>query len=126
MTDRARTPHGDLLDRARIALGISQREAARRADISEGRWRQVVTGVQRQGGVSIPVNPKPSTLVAMARAVEADVDAVFDAAGLAAPDDRPATNTKAATMADLQQQVEELRDRLEEVARRQERFDERA
>lgn len=82
MTNRAQTPHGELLDRARVALGLSQRQAARRAGISEGRWRQIVTGVQRQGGVSIPVNPKASTLAAMARSVEADVHEVLDAAGL--------------------------------------------
>ncbi len=61
---------------------MSKREAARRANISEGRWRQIVTGVQRMGkGNVIPTTTKPETLTAMARAVHADVRAVLVAGG---------------------------------------------
>jgi len=74
------TPHGRLLEAARG--GMSKREAARRAGISEGRWRQVVTGVQSAGGTTIPVNPRRETLIAMAKAVQADVDDVLKAAGM--------------------------------------------
>lgn len=115
------TPHGELLDRARVALGITQREAARRAKISEGRWRQVVTGVQRQGGVSIPVNPKPSTLAAMARAVEANVAAVMAAAGFSDDDwtEPPTQQDREETaLAVLEQTVAELRERVDRLENR--------
>lgn len=109
MTEQPKTPHGYLLDRARVALGISQREAARRAKISEGRWRQVVTGVQRQGGVSVPVNPKAATVAAMARAVEADVAAVLEAAGL---DYVVEVSEERDGLAELRAEMAELRERL--------------
>lgn len=75
------TPHGRLIEAARGSL--SKRQAAARAGISEGRWRQIVTGIQRAGpGLTIPVNPRAETLVAMANAVGADPADVLDAAGL--------------------------------------------
>ena len=52
---------------------MSIREAARRADISESRWRQVEAGVQKMaGGVEVPVHPRPETVAAMCRAISAD------------------------------------------------------
>lgn len=75
------TPHGRILEAARGSM--SKRAAAGRAGISEGRWRQIVTGVQKVGGGrTIPVNPKRDTLVAMAHAVQADVPQVLTAAGM--------------------------------------------
>lgn len=59
----------DEIEAARTARGLSIRAAARKAGISEGRWRQIVVGAIRVGGMDVPVNPKPSTLEAMARAV---------------------------------------------------------
>ena len=82
----ALTVHGEMLEAARMARGLSQRRAAAAARVSEGWWRQVVQGVQKRGGVEVPVAPSAATLAAMAAAVGADVGAVFDAAGL----DRPA------------------------------------
>lgn len=79
--DPALTPYGLLIEDARKRLKISKREAARRAGISEGWWRQIVTGVQKLGGIEVPTNPKDSTLVDMAVAVEADADEVLQAAG---------------------------------------------
>jgi hypothetical protein len=52
------------------------------AGISEGRWRQVVTGVQKVGGTQVPANPRPETVVRMARAVGVDLAAALDAAGM--------------------------------------------
>lgn len=82
MTDL--TELGAYLERHRGSL--SKRKAAALADISEGRWRQVVSGRQTSGGVAIPVNPKPSTVAAMARAVGADVATALGLAGFD-PDD---------------------------------------
>jgi len=84
MTTEELSPAGHLLEAARGSM--SKREAARRAGISEGRWRQIVTGVQRMGkGNVIPTTSKPETLTAMARAVRADLHAVLTAAGFEAP-----------------------------------------
>lgn len=82
MADRTLTPLGHLLEEHRAALGLSGREAARRAGISESRWRQVVSGVQPTSGKTVPVNPRPRTVVAMAQAVHASPRDALEAAGL--------------------------------------------
>lgn len=61
---------GSLLEEARRTMGISGREAARRAGISESRWR----GIIRDGTAPI------RTVVAMALAVNADPAEALDAA----------------------------------------------
>jgi transcriptional regulator with XRE-family HTH domain len=75
------TELGALVEAARKQAGISKREAARRAGISEGRWRQIVTGIQKAGEVDIPVNPRRTTVEAMARAVGVNPDRAIVAAG---------------------------------------------
>jgi hypothetical protein len=75
------TPYGAIIEHARGAT--SKRKAAFAAGISEGRWRQIVTGVQHVGdGQTVRARPKRETLLAMARAVGADVAAVLTAAGM--------------------------------------------
>ena len=75
------TPYGELLERARGAM--SKRAAAKEAGISEGRWRQIVTGRQLLGGGQwTPARPRRETLIAMATAVQADVAEVLTAAGM--------------------------------------------
>lgn len=76
------TALGEMLEQAREARGLSKREAARRANISEGRWRQIVAGYQRAGGVEVPANPRAETVINMANAVGVDVRKALDAAGL--------------------------------------------
>jgi transcriptional regulator with XRE-family HTH domain len=78
------TPLGRLLEDARQALGLSKREAARRSGFTEGRWRQVVTGLQNTKDVNTPSNPRSATVAAMARAVGADVNEALRLAGLEA------------------------------------------
>ena len=81
MTNRNLTPHGRIIEAARGK--VSARQAAKAAGVSEGRWRQIVTGVQKAGrGIVLPVNPRTETLIAMAAAVGADIDAVLRAAGV--------------------------------------------
>jgi hypothetical protein len=81
---RALTPLGALLERAREeVLHISAREAARRASMSEGRWRQIVTGRQLKGGGVIHVRPQPQRVVAMALAVDVDPATALAEAGIA-------------------------------------------
>lgn len=73
-------PLGPFLRDARGRMSI--REAARRADISESRWRQVEAGVQKMaGGVEVPVHPRAETIVAMCRAISADVSRGLELAG---------------------------------------------
>ena len=73
-------PLGTYLKEQRGRMSI--REAARRADISESRWRQVEAGVQRMaGGIEVPVHPRPETVAAMCRAISADVQKGLELAG---------------------------------------------
>jgi len=65
-------PEGKLIADAlaRLVPKLSQREAARRAGLSETRWRQIVQGYQRlQDGVRAPVVAPAETLARMAMAV---------------------------------------------------------
>jgi hypothetical protein len=81
MADEDLTDLGAYIEAARG--GMSKREAARRAGISEGRWRQVVTGKQKAGGgVVVPANPRRETVIAMARAVGADANEALRRAGM--------------------------------------------
>lgn len=73
-------PLGAFIREARGTLSI--REAARRAGISEGRWRQVELGYQQVGGgITVPVQPRPQTLAAMCKAISADVAHALQLAG---------------------------------------------
>jgi hypothetical protein len=80
--DPALSPLGELLEHARQAFPLSKREAARRARISEARWRQIVTGWQNPGDRRTPAKPRSVTVVAAARAVEVDPAEALRAAGL--------------------------------------------
>ena len=81
------TPLGELLEQARAELRISAREAARRSNISETRWRQIVSGRQMRRGEEVAVNPKARTVIAAALAVQIEPAAALAAAGIAAPTD---------------------------------------
>lgn len=81
MTD-ALTPLGELLERARLDLGLSTRAAARLAKLSDTRWRQVVRGVQVKAGQEVPANPTARTVVSMATAVKVDPGEALQGAGL--------------------------------------------
>lgn len=73
-------PLGEYLRDQRGRMSI--REAARRADISESRWRQIEAGVQKMaGGLEVPVHPRPETLAAMCRAITADTRQALELAG---------------------------------------------
>jgi hypothetical protein len=63
-------PWGALLTEALATAKLSAREAARRAGISEGRWRQIAGGYQVVSpGVYAPVHGPAQTLARMAAAV---------------------------------------------------------
>lgn len=60
---------------------MSKREAARRAGISETRWRHIEAGTQRVAGADIPITVRPDNVAAASRAVGADVATALDLAG---------------------------------------------
>jgi transcriptional regulator with XRE-family HTH domain len=63
-------PWGALLTEALAGAQLSARKAARRAGISEGRWRQIASGYQIVSpGVYAPVHGPADTLARMAAAV---------------------------------------------------------
>lgn len=68
MTDRPQPPPwGILIAAALRAAGLSAREAARRAGVSEGRWRQIAGGYQVVSpGVYAQVRGPAATLAKMA------------------------------------------------------------
>jgi hypothetical protein len=60
-------PWGVLLARGLASAGMSGRQAARQAGISEGRWRQIASGYQVVSpGVYAPVRGPAGTVAAMA------------------------------------------------------------
>lgn len=75
---------GDLLTEARIRSGLSGRKAATRAQISETRWRQIVTGVTRVAKVDRETVTTMDTLARMALAVNLDPATVLKAADITA------------------------------------------
>lgn len=61
--------------RRKVRPGMSVRKAAAAAEISEGRWRQIIKGYnQVDKQTSVPVRAPASTLARMARAVGATPD----------------------------------------------------
>jgi hypothetical protein len=63
-------PWGSLVTKALAGAKLSAREAARRAGISEGRWRQIAGGYQVvSAGVYAPVHGPAQTLARMAAVV---------------------------------------------------------
>ncbi len=81
MTERPDAPpEGVLIKSALSAARLSQRAAARRAGISETRWRQIVSGYQAVSGRKVPVRSPDDTLARMAHAVGVSPEQL-DAAG---------------------------------------------
>lgn len=77
----APTQWGRLITAARMGLGISQRDAARRTGISEGHWRQITSGYQTVApGRYSTVRGTARTVAAMAAVVGLSPEEL-DAAG---------------------------------------------
>jgi transcriptional regulator with XRE-family HTH domain len=71
---------GEILEAARESLGLSKRQAAERAGISEVRWRQIVS--RAPDGQQEP-RPRRNNLIRMAHAVGVDPDRALTVAGFA-------------------------------------------
>lgn len=76
---------GERLWRARNRLGISKREAARRAGLSEGAWRHLEAGKKVVNRTIVEPNPRNENLVAAARAVDIDPVELFELASRELP-----------------------------------------
>ncbi|WP_061443806.1 helix-turn-helix domain-containing protein [Streptomyces sp. CCM_MD2014] len=63
-----------LIDAARRRSRLSAREAAKRAHLSDARWRQITSGYQSVSGESIPVHAPAETLARMAQVVGVTAD----------------------------------------------------
>lgn len=81
LMDDDMSPLGRLLEQARTSLRISKREAARRARISDTRWRQVVRGYEIAGSRRLPALAGPLTITRMALAVDLPPADALHAAG---------------------------------------------
>ncbi|MDK8889213.1 helix-turn-helix transcriptional regulator [Corynebacterium ulcerans] len=75
-------PAGRLLQAAREQKGLSKRDAAKRAGISESRWRQIECGWKKTNGELIETRPTSLNLVKCAKAVGASPDNILVAAGM--------------------------------------------
>jgi transcriptional regulator with XRE-family HTH domain len=73
------------LGRARERMGLSKREAARRAGLSDGAWRHLESGVKVVYGRTVLPNPRPENLVAAAKAVGLPPSKVFAIVGRKPP-----------------------------------------
>lgn len=109
-------PEGDAIEFARTAEGISQREAARRAKMSETRWRQITRGYHVAGGTVVMDWGPPDTLARMARAVNLDPEVLRQAGRDDAYEAYIATPVRADRIPDLTKASNE--DLLAEIARR--------
>jgi len=78
---------GWTLGQARQRMGLSKREAARRADLSDGAWRHLEAGSKQVYGRTVFPNPRPENLVAAAKAVGVAPAKLFDLVGREAPAD---------------------------------------
>ncbi|MEU8870517.1 helix-turn-helix transcriptional regulator [Streptomyces javensis] len=67
-------PEAALIRTALKATRLSARSAAKRAGISDARWRQITSGYQSVGGEQIPVRAPADTLARMAQVVGVTTD----------------------------------------------------
>jgi len=74
-------PLGRELRRRRDDAGLSQRQAAARAGISESKWRQLEHGTMTMSGQAVHVKPRPTTVAAAARAVGLPVARALELSG---------------------------------------------
>jgi transcriptional regulator with XRE-family HTH domain len=76
---------GFTLGLARERMGLSKREAARRAGLSDGAWRHLEAGVKIAYGRTVLPNPRPENLVAAAKAVGLPPTKIFAIVGRQPP-----------------------------------------
>jgi hypothetical protein len=109
-------PFGAELRRRRTLAGLSVKAAARRTngEVSDGRWYQLESGVQKIRGQEIPIGTTPATVAAAAKAVDWDITDALTVAGFDPRDYAQTTTTERPV---LMSQVP-LDDLLNEIRRR--------
>jgi hypothetical protein len=114
-------PWGALITTALAREGLSVREAARRAGLSEGRWRQITGGYQIVSpGVYASVRGPAATLARMARVVGVTAEQLSeagrdDAAMVLAADEHSAVEEIVQRVRELD--ADQARDLLARIAR---------
>jgi transcriptional regulator with XRE-family HTH domain len=95
-------PEGELITDARKRARLSGREAARRAGISEGRWRQIVNGymVVTKGVYSPVVGAPADTIARMAQSVDVTPEQLETVGRADAAEELRKLNTDARAAAD--------------------------
>jgi transcriptional regulator with XRE-family HTH domain len=95
-------PEGKLIMDARKRARLSGREAARRAGISEGRWRQIVNGymVVTKGVYSPVVGAPADTVARMAQSVDVTPEQLEEAGRADAAEELKKLNAGARAVAD--------------------------
>lgn len=95
-------PEGKLITDARKRARLSGREAAKRAGISEGRWRQIVNGymVVTKGVYSPVVGAPPETIARMAQSVDVTPEQLEEANRADAAEELRKLNDDARAVAD--------------------------
>lgn len=72
-------PEGALIEKALRMKGLSARQAATDAGMSDARWRQIVSGYQSISGQLVPVVGPDETIARMARVVDVTPDQLREA-----------------------------------------------
>lgn len=103
---------GELIAQARDERPV--RPLAKKAGISESYWRQIEKGFEVKRGTEFAVNPSEEVLGMMATVIEADIGAIFDAAGLDFDPSRKyePIMTVEDRLERLERQVSEIADRI--------------
>lgn len=139
MSERPATPpEGELITAALKRKKMSAREAARRAGISDARWRQITSGYQTVSGTRVPVSAPAETVARMAQVVgvtseqlatagrEDAAEALRDLAPPGEPEQGPPTVEElAAELAEVKRKNRELEQRFEQFEAKQRETDRR-
>lgn len=127
MSERPSPPaEATLIATAQKSSRLSNRKAAKKAGMSEGRWRQIIQGYQTVSGVHVPVSAPAETLARMAQVVgatpdqlvEAGRDDAAEALDARSPIDGPQSDDSS-TVAQLETRVARLEQELAERERAQ-------
>jgi transcriptional regulator with XRE-family HTH domain len=71
-----------VIEAARTNRGLSTREAARRAGVSDTLWRSLERGYELRKGTRFDVSPRADTVAKVARIIGIDVTKALELAGL--------------------------------------------
>lgn len=129
MSDRPEAPpEAQLITAALKRAKMSAREAARRAGLSDARWRQITSGYQAVSGTRVPVSAPAETLARMAEVVGVTAEQLTEAGrGDAAEELRTLPTSESVgrtpTVEELAARLAELETKFNELMSRDQRRD---